>query len=536
MLANPFFLFMNFSNMRVAPKLWATILGLLVVMLCANLWVQKSTMATMEQSRQDVQLTEKKITLAQYMRGNVLRTMSEATAQIATSEPHLKTAFEKRLLEARRLTAASIASMEAALITERDRQAFADIRKTFEYIAARRQQAAKELDLNDPIIGSQFAFGDYSRIGDDYNAQIDSFIALQNEQLEALVASSSSALQNRVYTGWLITGVLLLLGVAAAKLLVGNITEPLAQAVAVTNAIGRGDLTQQVVALRKDEFGDLMRAFNAMTARLSQVVTEVRGGVREVSAASTEVANGSQELSTRTEQTAANLEETAASIEQMSSSMSIATDSMQQTNQLAVSAVQSAERGGAVVQQAVRSMEQISSASQKINDIIGVIDGIAFQTNILALNAAVEAARAGEQGRGFAVVAGEVRSLAQRSAEAAKEIKTLITASVQSVNIGSSQVSQAGQVMEEIVHSVRRVTDLVGEVNASAQEQNAGFAQVNQAVANLDQMTQQNAALVEESSAAAKAMSEQAQRLMSAVSIFKVNAVDTDSGVHTLHS
>ena len=514
---------MNFSNMRVAPKLWATILGLLVVMLCANLWVQESTIATMDQSRRDVQLTEQKITLAQYMRGNVLRTMSEATAQLATADPAIKQNFEKRMLASRSATADSIAAMEKALITDADHKAFADIRKTFEYIGARRKQAAQELDLNDAAIGSQFAFGDYTKIGDAYSAQIDSFIALQNAQLEALVKHTTEELQSSVYAGWAVTAVLLVLGVIAAKLLVTNITQPLAQAVAVTNAIGSGDLTQQVPALRKDEFGDLMRAFNAMTARLGQVVNEVRSGVREVSSAANEVANGSQDLSTRTEQTAANLEETAASIEEMTSSMSVANDNMQQTNQLAVSAVQSAERGGMVVQQAVRSMEQISSASQKINDIIGVIDGIAFQTNILALNAAVEAARAGEQGRGFAVVAGEVRSLAQRSAEAAKEIKTLITASVNSVNVGSNQVSQAGQVMEEIVQSVRRVTDLVGELNASAQEQSTGFAQVNQSVANLDQMTQQNAALVEESSAAAKAMSEQSQRLMAAVSIFKVN-------------
>ena len=250
----------------------------------------------------------------------------------------------------------------------------------------------------------------------------------------------------------------------------------------------------------------------------------MRSGVGEVSDAAAEIAKGNADLSTRTEQTAANLEQTAASIEQLTATVHQSADTSRQANQLAATAVQAAERGGAVVQQVVHSMDQIHASSRKIGDIIGVIDGIAFQTNILALNAAVEAARAGEQGRGFAVVAGEVRTLAQRSAEAAKEIKGLIEASVGTVAVGAGQVGQAGQSMQEIVASVRRVTDLIGEITAAANEQRDGFGQVNQAVSNLDQMTQQNAALVEESSAAAKAMHEQAQRLMQTMAVFQVGA------------
>ncbi|MDH1607766.1 methyl-accepting chemotaxis protein, partial [Comamonas aquatica] len=215
----------------------------------------------------------------------------------------------------------------------------------------------------------------------------------------------------------------------------------------------------------------LLRSLSAMTQKLRTVVGEVRNGVDSVSSAASQISTGNQDLSARTEQTAANLEETAASIEELTATVTQSADTARQANQLASTAVQAAERGGEVVNQVVRSMEQINTSSRKIGDIIGVIDGIAFQTNILALNAAVEAARAGEQGRGFAVVAGEVRSLAQRSAEAAKEIKQLITASVGNVDTGSAQVAQAGESMQEIVASVRRVTDLIGEITASATEQ-----------------------------------------------------------------
>ncbi|MBQ0132858.1 MAG: methyl-accepting chemotaxis protein, partial [Comamonas sp.] len=227
------------------------------------------------------------------------------------------------------------------------------------------------------------------------------------------------------------------------------------------------------------------------------------------------------------EQTAANLEQTAASLEELTATVTQSADTARQANQLAATAVKAAERGGEVVSQVVMSMDQINTSGRKISDIIGVIDGIAFQTNILALNAAVEAARAGEQGRGFAVVAGEVRSLAGRSAEAAKEIKALINTSVSNVDLGAEQVAQAGESMHEIVASVRRVTDLIGEITASSNEQRDGIGQVNQAVGNLDQMTQQNAALVEESSAAATSMHDQAQRLAQVVSVFNVGQMAT---------
>jgi methyl-accepting chemotaxis protein len=249
----------------------------------------------------------------------------------------------------------------------------------------------------------------------------------------------------------------------------------------------------------------------------------VRGVVDGISTASTQIASGNHDLSARTEQTASNLQQTASSMEELTGTLRQSAESASQANQLASSAAEVAQRGGAVVSQVVTTMGEINASSKRIADIIGVIDGIAFQTNILALNAAVEAARAGEQGRGFAVVASEVRSLAQRSAEAAKEIKALIGVSVDRVEIGTQLVQDAGSTMGEIVASVRRVTDMIGEITAAAAEQSQGVGQVNSAVNQLDQMTQQNAALVEESAAAAQSLKEQAERLSEVVGTFRLN-------------
>src|SRR5574344_234129 len=357
----------------------------------------------------------------------------------------------------------------------------------------------------------------------------DAYIQSQQElvqyqaQLRDQVRAQAVVERQRAY--WVVGAVsltLVLVGVVLAGWVVRSITHPLARAVDLADTIAAGDLTVQVQDDRHDELGHLLRSLNTMTAKLRTVVGEVRRGVDAVNSAAGEIASGNHDLSARTEQTAANLEETAASMEELTATVTQSADTARQANQLAGTAAQAAERGGSVVQQVVHSMQSITESSLKIGDIIGVVDGIAFQTNILALNAAVEAARAGEQGRGFAVVAGEVRSLAQRSAEAAKEIKALITASVSNVDTGSAQVAQAGESMQAIVSSVRRVTDLIGEISAAANEQHDGFAQVNQAVSNLDQMIQQNAALVEESSAAALAMNEQAQRLAQVVSVFNV--------------
>jgi methyl-accepting chemotaxis protein len=286
--------------------------------------------------------------------------------------------------------------------------------------------------------------------------------------------------------------------------------------------IAAGDLATPVPAARHDEVGRMIVALADMQQRLQGLVNDVRRSTEGITTASTEIAAGSQDLSVRTEQAASNLQQTASSMEQLTATVRQSADSAQHANRLATSAASVAERGGHVVSQVVSTMNAISESSKKIADIIGVIDSIAFQTNILALNAAVEAARAGEQGRGFAVVASEVRSLAQRSAEAAKEIKALIEASVDKVDSGSKLVADAGATMTEIVTSVQRVTEIIGEITASAAEQSDGIGQVNTAVTQLDRMTQQNAALVEQSAAAAASLEDQAGRLAQVMATFKL--------------
>jgi methyl-accepting chemotaxis protein len=303
-----------------------------------------------------------------------------------------------------------------------------------------------------------------------------------------------------------------------------SLVGPIGRARKLALAIAEGDLTQRVDDHGHDETGDLMRALERMRGQLLQVVGSLRDASTNIGTASSQIASGNQDLSGRTEQTAANLQQAASSMEQLTGTVAHSADSAAQANQLASSAADVARRGGNVVAQVVSTMDDISASSKKIADIIGVIDGIAFQTNILALNAAVEAARAGEQGRGFAVVAAEVRSLAQRSAEAAKEIKALIGSSVDKVEAGSRLVGDAGSTMTEIVASVQRVADIIGEISAAAREQSSGIGQVNSAVADLDRMTQQNAALVEQSAAAAHSLEEQARRLTQVVATFRVDA------------
>ena len=289
-------------------------------------------------------------------------------------------------------------------------------------------------------------------------------------------------------------------------------------------ALGQGDLSRRLTSERRDEMGVITRAVENMRESLAGVVGGVRDSSDAIATASGQIASGNQDLSSRTEEQASSLEQTAASMEELTGTVKQNADNARQANQLALSASAVALKGGAVVWQVVDTMASIHASSKKIVDITGVIDGIAFQTNILALNAAVEAARAGEQGKGFAVVASEVRSLAQRSAAAAKEIKGLIDDSVGKVDAGTALVGEAGRTMEEIVGSVRRVTDIIGEISAASQEQTSGIEQINQAITQMDQATQQNAALVEEASAAAQSLQEQAASLVRAVSIFKLDA------------
>ena len=315
----------------------------------------------------------------------------------------------------------------------------------------------------------------------------------------------------------------LIVAVTMGIWLVKAISGPINAAVKVAQSVAAGDLTHPIEVRSSDETGQLMAALKTMSDNLQKIVGEVRASTDTIATASSEIATGNLDLSSRTEQQASSLEETASAMEELTSTVKQNADNARQANQLAASASSVAVQGGQVVSQVVDTMEAINNSSRKIVDIISVIDGIAFQTNILALNAAVEAARAGEQGRGFAVVASEVRSLAQRSAAAAKEIKSLIDDSVEKVGTGSKLVGQAGVTMDEVVASVKRVTDVMGEITAASQEQSTGIEEVNRAITQMDEVTQQNAALVEQAAAAAQSLQDQAGRLATVVGVFKLH-------------
>jgi len=347
-------------------------------------------------------------------------------------------------------------------------------------------------------------------------------VALDEDAARASKARDAAA-RNAFIANLAVIALVALIVVPFTLVNMRSICHPLDTARELAAAIASGDLTHRVDVEGRDETAAMMLALRAMQDSLLKMVGEVRVSTDSISTASSEIATGNQDLSARTEQTAANLQQAASSMEQLTGTVKQSADSARQADQLASSAAEVAARGGKVVSQVVSTMDEINASSKKIADIIGVIDGIAFQTNILALNAAVEAARAGEQGRGFAVVAGEVRNLAQRSAEAAKEIKSLIGASVEKVDSGSKLVADAGKTMQEIVSSVQRVTDIIGEITAASTEQSDGISQVNTSVVQLDQMTQQNAALVEESAAAAESLKDQSVRLSEAVSVFRLH-------------
>jgi methyl-accepting chemotaxis protein len=415
----------------------------------------------------------------------------------------------------------------SAVNDETLRKALADMDKQIiEY--GKQADAAIDLSTVDPntgiaaMQGADFAFANLrktvTQIEDDSETRSNTVIETSRQR-----SKNTNLLLAAL--GLLVAGV----AVALSWSMLRKVVAALSHAVDVAHEVAKGNLNVDLRTDRQDEVGELLLAMGTMASQLNQSMSTVKTSAESIRLASAEIATGNQDLANRTEQTATNLQRAATSTEHLTGAVAQSAESARQANQLAVSATEVAKRGGDVVAQVVSTMNEINTSSQKIADIIGVIDGIAFQTNILALNAAVEAARAGEQGRGFAVVATEVRSLAGRSADAAKEIKNLIGISVEKVSSGSRLVENAGKTMGEIVSSVARVSDIIGEITAASAEQSDGISQVNSAVMELDQMTQQNAALVEESAAAAESLREQAQRLADVVSSFKLTS---NGGAH----
>jgi methyl-accepting chemotaxis protein len=356
-----------------------------------------------------------------------------------------------------------------------------------------------------------------------YQDLLQELVTMQRTSIDATAKAIDAQADHSTTLIAILTASAVALGALFSWLLTSGITRPIRDAVELAETVASGDLTRSIEATSRDETGALLRALRHMNDSLVQIVSQVRGGTDLIATGSKEISAGNLDLSGRTEQQASALEQTAASMEELTTTVRQNADNARQANQLSLTASSVAAKGGAVVGEVITTMGSINESARKIVDIIGVIDGIAFQTNILALNAAVEAARAGEQGRGFAVVASEVRTLAQRSAAAAKEIKELIGDSVGKVDAGAKLVDQAGATMDEVVTSIRRVTDIMSEIASASQEQTGGIEQVNQAIGQMDQVTQQNAALVEESAAAAASMQDHAAKLAEVVSVFKLD-------------
>ncbi|WP_198314766.1 MULTISPECIES: methyl-accepting chemotaxis protein [unclassified Acidovorax] len=512
------------NQLRIAHKLWLAV-AFIVVMLIAVV-VFSGYRSAKVQVQADAAAKEMGARVSSAIRWAGLTETNAARTQalIVSSDPAVELEFKDVIAATSAQISEVQKSLEGMALSEQDKAQMAKIaaaRKTMTDLRVQARQLKADGQAEQAVALVKQA---YNPAVTAYLQTLRDFVQMQQQTAQTNLAEMAASRMLTVKIGATAVAVLLLAIIGGAYFLIRSIQQPLAQANELAARIAAGDLSMQATITRGDEFGDLLRSQYAMSDALGRVVHQVRQSTDSIATASAEIATGNHDLSARTEQTSSNLQETAAAMEQFTSTIQQSASSAQQASSLAVGATGVARRGGEVVTQVVATMDEINHSSKKIADIIGVIDGIAFQTNILALNAAVEAARAGEQGRGFAVVASEVRSLAQRSAEAAKEIKQLINASVEKVDTGSRLVADAGGTMADIVQSVQRVTDMIGEITAASTEQSVGVAQVNQAVGNLDQMTQQNAALVEESASAAQSLREQAEQLAQMVSVFKVNA------------
>jgi methyl-accepting chemotaxis protein len=508
--------------MKIGARLTATFSAVLVLLLviCVTAATQMSRMSNDTQSIVNIYVAQQRLvsqikenTAAEFLA--TYKALDERTPEAQQADAEEIQALVKRVT-------AHYNSLQSHLNTDAERAAFgrvlqaresslAAMRPAFAQVAAHDSDRARTSLLNAaPFRQALFNM-------------LDDFSNLQQRQEDAAVRESVSTYATARAVLWGLAALALIIAAVLCALVTRSIVRPLQRVVEGAEALARGDLSVKIEVLRRDEVGAVAESLNQAISQLATIVGGVKQSSESISSATQQLAAGNTNLSQRTEEQAASLEETASSMEQLTATVGQNADNAQQATTLATTASGIAQRGGEVVGRMVETMHGISDSSAKVGEIITVIEGIAFQTNILALNAAVEAARAGEQGRGFAVVAGEVRTLAQRSASAAKEIKALIGESVDRVQAGSKLVEEAGSTINEVVVSVKRVTDIMGEISSASREQRTGIEQVNQAVTQMDQVTQQNAALVEEASAAAHSMAEQAQALRDAVAVFKVD-------------
>jgi len=511
---------MKFS---IATRLWIPVAVMAAVTVVMTLGAASRTRTLLAAAQITQEQQQQRFELALRWRGLTEANASRVQAGLAANDNAVADAMKGDIARTTETINEVQKQLEALADGEDDKAAMAKIADRRKAYIAARNEAAK-LKSGGDVEGSHKAL--QSQVVpaiEQYLTAQQEFVALQQKRSAALREAAGA---ERMRTVWgvaaMMAAIVGLLALATAYF-VRTISTPLKSLMVEAERIGEGDLFHVDRDYNNDEIGDVQRALAAMKSSLRKVIREVRASADGMQTASQEIASGNQDLSQRTEQTASNLQQAASSLAQLTGTVQQSADSARTANQLAGSAAEVAERGGAVVGEVVGTMAQIDASAKKINDIIGTIDGIAFQTNILALNAAVEAARAGEHGKGFAVVASEVRALAQRSAGAAREIKALIGDSVTKVEAGSQLVRDAGATMTEIVASVQRVSDIIGEISASTVEQSQGIGTVNGSVAQLDQMTQQNAALVEESAAAAESLSEQARKLTALVGHFKVS-------------
>ena len=513
----------NFIKLNIGTRLAAGFaLTLLMTVIIATVGVWRLNQVAHETEAILAEPLAKERMIAEWYT-QIFAAVRRTAAIVKSSDPSLTEFFKEDSAATGKLSADLVKQIEPLISGDDETALFKSVMEHRAAYSKARDGAVKAKADGNVELAEQILTQQFNPTAKAYQERVKELVDLQHKRIAASAGLiASTAARGNVVIGSLAAGALLLGGVFA-WLLTRSITRPLRQAVHAAEQVAAGDLTVEIDTRATDETGALLRALGHMNTSLSKIVDEVRSGTQTISGASSEIAAGSFDLSSRTEQQAAALEETAASMEELTGTVRQNADNARQANQLAIAASSVATQAGQAVDQVVATMGSINDSSRKIVDIIAVIDGIAFQTNILALNAAVEAARAGEQGRGFAVVASEVRTLAQRSAAAAKEIKQLIGDSVEKVDTGTRLVDHTGATMREVVDSIQRVTDIMGEISSASQEQITGIDQVNQAMGQMDNATQQNAALVEEATAATAALQDQAQRLAQVVDVFKLD-------------